>query len=74
MLVRPRPSVLGTLFPNYSIILLIMSTQLLAFAADLADTNSAGSQLVVSIVNAETGADLVEALDAYDNAQTPVAV
>jgi len=51
-----------------------MSTQLLALAADLADTNSAGSQLVVSIVNAETGADLVEALDAYDNAQTPVAV
>jgi hypothetical protein len=65
---------LGTLFPNYSIIFLIMSTQLLALAADLADTNSAGSQLVVSIVNAETGADLVEALDAYDNAQTPVAV
>jgi hypothetical protein len=65
---------MGTLFPNYSIIFLIMSTQLLALAADLADTNSAGSQLVVSIVNAETGADLVEALDAYDNAQTPVAV
>jgi hypothetical protein len=65
---------LGTLFPNYSIIFFIMSTQLLALAADLADTNSAGSQLVVSIVNAETGADLVEALDAYDNAQTPVAV
>jgi hypothetical protein len=65
---------LGTLFPNYPIIFLIMSTQLLALAADLADTNSAGSQLVVSIVNAETGADLVEALDAYDNAQTPAAV
>jgi hypothetical protein len=65
---------LGILFPNYPIIFLIMSTQLLALAAELADTNSAGSQLVVSIVNAETGADLVEALDAYDNAQTPVAV
>lgn len=51
-----------------------MSIKLLALAADLADTNSAGSQLVVSIVNAETGADLVEALNAYDNAQTPVAV
>jgi hypothetical protein len=65
---------LGNLFPNYSIIFFIMSTQLLALAADLADTNSAGSQLVVSIVNAETGADLVEALDAYDTAQTLVAV
>jgi len=65
---------LGNLFPNYSIIFFIMSTQLLALATDLADTNSAGSQLVVSIVNAETGADLVEALDAYDTAQTPVAV
>ena len=65
---------MGTLFPNYPIDFFIMSTQLLALAADLADTNSAGSQLVVNIVNAETGADLVEALDAYDNAQTPVAV
>jgi hypothetical protein len=65
---------LGTLFPNYPIDFFIMSTQLLALAADLADTNSAGSQLVVSIVNAETGADLVEALDAYDTAQTLVAV
>jgi len=65
---------LGTLFPNYSIIFFIISTQLLTLATDLADTNSAGSQLVVSIVNAETGADLVEALDAYDTAQTPVAV
>jgi hypothetical protein len=65
---------LGNLFPNYPIDFFIMSTQLLALAADLADTNSAGSQLVVSIVNAETGADLVEALDAYDNAQTLVAV
>lgn len=65
---------MGTLFPNYPIDFFIMSTQLLALAADLADTNSAGSQLVVSIVNAQTGADLVEALDAYDNAQTPVAV
>ena len=74
MSVRPRLSVLGTLFPNYSIIFFIISTQLLTLATDLADTNSAGSQLVVSIVNAETGADLVEALDAYDTAQTPVAV
>lgn len=65
---------MGTLFPNYPIDFFIMSTQLLALAADLADTNSAGSQLVVSIVNAQTGADLVEALDAYDNTQTLVAV
>lgn len=65
---------MGILFPNYPIDFFIMSTQLLALATDLADTNFAGSQLVVSIVNAQTGADLVEALDAYDNAQTLVAV
>jgi hypothetical protein len=46
----------------------IMSLNLMSFAAELADTNVAGSQLIVSLQNAETGAELVDALDAYDTA------
>jgi hypothetical protein len=49
-----------------------MSTKLLSLAADLADTNPAGSQLVVSLTNAETATEIVEALDAYDAAITDV--
>jgi hypothetical protein len=49
-----------------------MSTTLLAFAADLADTNPAGSQLVISLTNAETATEIVEALDAYDVAVADV--
>ena len=44
-----------------------MSTNLMSLAADLADTNFAASQLIMSLQNAETGAELVEALDAYDS-------
>ena len=39
----------------------------MSLAADLADTNFAASQLIMSLQNAETGAELVEALDAYDS-------
>jgi hypothetical protein len=49
-----------------------MSTKLLAFAVDLADTNPAGSQLVISLTNAETATEIVEALDAYDVAVADV--
>lgn len=49
-----------------------MSTKLLALASDLSDTNPAGAQLIVSLTNAETAADIVEALDAYDVAVTEV--
>lgn len=57
----------------------IMSTKLLALATDLADTNPAGAQLLVSLTSAETGAEIAEALDAYDSvvletATEPVAV
>ena len=45
----------------------IMSTNLLSLAADLADTNFAASQLIMSLQNAQTGAELVDALDAYDS-------
>jgi hypothetical protein len=44
-----------------------MSTKLLALATDLADTNPAGAQLLVSLTSAETGAEIAEALDAYDS-------
>jgi hypothetical protein len=49
-----------------------MSTKLLALAADLADTNPAGSQLVISLTNAKTATEIVEALDAYDVAVADV--
>jgi hypothetical protein len=44
----------------------IMSVKLLALAAEIVDTNPAGSQLILNITNAETGAELIEALDNYD--------
>ena len=44
-----------------------MSTKLLALAADIADTNPAGSQLILSLTKAESGAEIVEALEAYDD-------
>lgn len=43
-----------------------MSVKLLALAAEIVDTNPAGSQLIVNLTNAETGAEIVEALDNYD--------
>jgi hypothetical protein len=44
-----------------------MSAQLIALATELVETNPAGAQLIVNLTNAETGADLVEALDNYDS-------
>ena len=45
-----------------------MSDKLIALAAEIVDTNPAGSQLIVNLTNAETGADIIEALDNYDSA------
>ena len=45
-----------------------MSAQLIALATELVDTNPAGAQLIVNLTNAETGAELAEALDNYDSA------
>ena len=45
-----------------------MSAKLIALAAEIVDTNPAGSQLIVNLTNAETGADIIEALDNYDSA------
>ena len=43
-----------------------MSVKLLALATEIVDVNPAGSQLIVNLANAETGAEIVEALDNYD--------
>jgi hypothetical protein len=45
-----------------------MSAKLIEFATEIIDTNPAGSQLIVNLVKAETGADIIEALDNYDSA------
>lgn len=45
-----------------------MTTKMLALAAELTETNPAGAQLLVSVDNAETASEIVEALDVYDNA------
>ena len=45
-----------------------MSDKLIALAAEIVDTNPACSQLIVNLTNAETGADIIEALDNYDSA------
>lgn len=45
-----------------------MSTKLLSLAAELADTNPAGSQLIINLTKAETGAEIADVLDEYDTA------
>lgn len=45
-----------------------MSAKLIALAAEIVDTNPAGAQLIVNLTNAETGAEIVEALNNYDSA------
>jgi len=44
-----------------------MSAKLIELAAELVETNPAGAQLIVNLTNAETGAELIEALDNYDS-------
>ena len=39
---------------------------LIALAAELVDTNPAASQLIVSLGNAKTAVEVVEALNVYD--------
>jgi hypothetical protein len=51
-----------------TLLFFIMSAKLIALAAELVDTNPAGAQLIVDITNAETGDEILEALDAYDAA------
>jgi hypothetical protein len=46
--------------------------KLIEAAAEIFETNPAGSQLIVNLGNAETGAELMEALDAYDAAMGEV--
>jgi hypothetical protein len=44
-----------------------MSAKLIALASEIIDTNPAGAQLIVNLTKAETGSDLIEALDNYDS-------
>lgn len=44
-----------------------MSAKLIVLASEIVDTNPAGSQLIVNLTKAETGADIIEALDNYDS-------
>lgn len=44
-----------------------MSAKLIALAAELVDSNPAGAQLIVNLTKAETGAEIMEALDNYDS-------
>lgn len=44
-----------------------MSAKLIALAAEIVDTNPAGSQLIINLTKAETGAEIIEALDNYDS-------
>lgn len=44
-----------------------MSAKLIVLASKIVDTNPAGSQLIVNLTKAETGADIIEALDNYDS-------
>jgi hypothetical protein len=44
-----------------------MSAKLIALASEIVDTDPAGAQLIVNLTKAETGADIIEALDNYDS-------
>jgi len=44
-----------------------MSAKLIALASEIVDTNPAVAQLIVNLTNAETGSELIEALDNYDS-------
>jgi hypothetical protein len=44
-----------------------MSAKLIEFATEIIDTNPAGAQLIVNLVKAETGAEILDALDNYDS-------
>jgi len=44
-----------------------MSAKLIEFAAEIIDENPAGAQLIVNLVKAATGEEILEALDNYDS-------
>lgn len=47
-----------------------MTVNLLALATELSDSNPATSQLIVDLDNAETGSEIMTALELYDNTAT----
>jgi len=44
-----------------------MSVKLIEFATEIVDTNPEGAQLIIDLVKAETGEEILEALDNYDS-------
>jgi hypothetical protein len=44
-----------------------MSVKLIEFATEIADTNPEGAQLIIDLVKAETGVEIIDALDNYDS-------
>ena len=58
---------IGNSIPKSSTHIFTMTAKMIALAAELVDINPAGSQLIVDLTNAETGADIMEAMDNYDS-------
>jgi hypothetical protein len=52
----------------YLCVFIIMSARstLIETAATLVDTNPAAAKFIVNLSNAETGAEMIDAIDAYD--------
>lgn len=45
-----------------------MTAKMIAIAADIVDHNPVGSQFIVDLTNAETGVDIMKAMEHYDAA------
>ena len=48
--------------------LLFMTAKMIELAADIVDFNPVGSQFIVDLTNAETGIDIMKAIEHYDSA------
>ena len=59
---------IGNTIPKLPTYIFTMSAKLIAFAAEIVDENPAGAQLILNLTKAETGAEILEALDNYDSA------
>jgi len=56
-------------YPLISLAFIIMSARTLTeTAAALADTNPVAAQFIVNLSEAQTGAEMIDAIDAYDQA------
>ena len=59
---------MGINLPKHSLDFFIMSTKLITLAAELTETNPAVAELITNLDGADTGADVIAALNAYDTA------